>query len=178
MKILFYDLETTGYYYYKNSIHQLSAELEVDGVVVDSINIRMQPHPKAQVDPQALKKSHTTEEELYTFQTQQEGLKRFVQWLEQYVDRFDKKDKIFMCGFNNRRFDDPFMAKWFDLCGNSWLYSYFWSDSFDVLVMASLHFKDRRAELPSFQLKRIAMELGLTVDKEKLHDALDLESLI
>lgn len=171
MKILFYDLETTGFKAHKNSIHQFSGILEIDGEVVEEINIRLAPHPKAIIEDQALAISHTTHEELAGFPDQETGLSALQYMLDHHVSKYDKKDKVFLCGFNNRSFDDHFLNAWWKQCGNNFLYSYFWPDSLDVLVLACQHFMHRRAELPSFKLKRIAEELGIPVEKDQLHNA-------
>ncbi len=34
MKILYYDLETTGVKYWKNGIHQIAGMVEIDGEIV------------------------------------------------------------------------------------------------------------------------------------------------
>ena len=60
----------------------------------------------------------------------------------------------------------------FNLNGDTFFGSYFWSDSIDVLVLASEYLEDRRVDMPSFKLKRVATELGIVFDKTDLHGAL------
>ena len=55
IKILYYDVETTGTDERKHSIHQLSGCIEIDGVVQEGFDYRTAPHPKSLVEPEALK---------------------------------------------------------------------------------------------------------------------------
>lgn len=159
---LYYELQTTGYDPRKNSITKLSGLLEVDGVPVEYIEITMQPHPMAKIDPQALDKNGETLESIMAYQTMDGALKELKAILYKYVDRFNPKQKIFLVGFNNRSFHDVFLRRWFELCGDSYFGSYFWSDSHDVLVMASVALQHIRPDMPSFKFERVLKELGIT----------------
>ena len=55
MKQIFYDLETTGTKYWRNSIHQLSGLVVIDGEVKEEFNFHVQPNPKAEIEEEALK---------------------------------------------------------------------------------------------------------------------------
>lgn len=176
VKIFYYDLETTGLDPAKHAIHQLAAFIEIGGEVVDRINIKMAPHPKAAIEPEALKVSGVTLEELQSRQDYLQGYAELVRFLGPHVDRFDRADKLFLCGYNNAKFDDGFLRMFFELCNNKYFGSYFWSHALDVIVLAGEYLKHRRAGMDSFKLFRVARELGLHVDEERLHDAYyDLE---
>lgn len=54
MKILYYDLETTGVKYWKNGIHQIAGMIEIDGEIVEAFNFNVQPHPKCIIEPRSL----------------------------------------------------------------------------------------------------------------------------
>lgn len=173
---LFYDLETTGVKAHQNGIHHLSALLEINDEVVAELDLRMQPNPKAIIEPSALAISNTTMEDIESFMPMEEAYRRFEKFVGKYVDRFNKKSKMYLVGFNNRKFDDVFLRKWFEQNGNDFFGSYFWSDSLDVMVLASQYLIGRRIEMPSFKLHRVAKELGIVVDDSGLHDAkYDLE---
>lgn len=176
-KILFYDLETTGTMYWKNGIHQLSGMVDIDGVVKETFNIKMQPNPNAVINDDALKIANVTREDIASYGTGMiQGYEQFIKMLGKYVGKFDKKDKFHLCGFRNSGFDDPFMNAWFKQCGDNYFFSWFWGNSLDVSAMASEKFKDERSEMPDFKLKTVASKLGLEVDPSKLHDAMyDIE---
>ena len=169
---IFYDAETTGTNYLKHSMHQLAGLVELDGEVVQEFDIKLRPHPKALLDPGALRIGGVTEEQLKAYPPMEEGLQAFIKIVQQYIDPYDKNTRGYLVGYNNRAFDDKFLEMLFDLCGNSYLRSYFWTDTLDVMVLASEYLIPRRASMPSFKLKRVATELGLEYNKEKLHGGL------
>ena len=41
----------------------------------------------------------------------------------------------------------------------------------DVRVLAGQYLQERRSSMPSFKLPRVAIEVGIEVDENKLHDA-------
>jgi DNA polymerase-3 subunit epsilon len=179
MKTLFYDLETTGVKPWKNSIHQIAAILVVDGEEVDRFNIKLQPNPIAEVDEKALEVGHVTKEILSTYQSFKMGYLDFCSRVTPRVDKFDKTDKIQLCGFNNRGFDDQFLRGLFEQNGDKYFDSIFWSDSSDVMVLASECLKSVRHKMENFQLKTVAKTLGIEVVESELHDALyDVELTI
>lgn len=169
---IFYDLETTGTDKRKHGIHQIAGLVEIDGEVVEEFDFRVKPNPKARIEPEALAKCHVTEEQILAYDDMLTVYKRFVKMLKRYINKYDKKQKAFLVGFNNRHFDDGFLRAWFEQNDDGFFGSWFWSDSLDVLVLASQYLLDRRTDMPSFKLFRVAMEVGLEVDKAKLHDAL------
>lgn len=169
---IFYDTETTGTNHFKHSIHQLSGLVEVDGEVVETFDIRMAPHEKAIIDPVALSVCGKTEEELRSYPDYRIGKANFCKMLSKYIDKYDKKSKAYLVGFNNLKFDNEFLRMLFDLCGDQFFASWFYADSHDTMCLASVYLQDRRADMPSFKLKRVALTLGIEVDENGLHDAL------
>lgn len=181
MKRLYYDLETTGLNPAKHGIHQMAGMVVINGELKDRFNIKMQPNPKAQYDPEALKVANLTKEQILQYQPFEAGYKEFMGIIEKHVDRFNKKDKFHLVGYNNRAFDDNFLRGLLRQNGNEYFGSYFWSDSIDVLVLSSYFLEARRVELPNFKLSTVAAHMGITVEESKLHEAgydIDLTHLI
>jgi DNA polymerase-3 subunit epsilon len=168
---IFYDLETTGLDYKKHGIHHLGGIIEVDGVVAEAFDFKVRPNPKAQIAPEAMSVGGVTEELLQTYPPMEVVFKQFITLINKYLDRYDPKSKAYLVGFNNRAFDDFFLRAWFDQNGNTFYSAYFWTDSLDVMVLAAQYLIERREAMPSFKLKRVALELGIEVDKDALHDA-------
>jgi len=168
----FYDIETTGVKPTQHSIHQIAGIIEVDGVVAEEFDLKTRPHPKAKVEPEALKLCGVTELDLLSYPDMKTAHSTLRRILKKYVNPFEPKDRMHQVGFNNRAFDDIFLRKWFEQCGDDYYMSWFYPDSLDVMVLASQYLLDRRPHMPSFKLKRVAMELGIEVDKDKLHDGL------
>jgi DNA polymerase-3 subunit epsilon len=168
---LFYDTETTGVNYKMHSIHQIAGIIEVNGKVDKTFSLNMRPHPKAKIEPEALKVAGVTKEQIMAYPAFDVAFKQFKVILGDYVDPFNLKDKMHLVGFNNRGFDDFFLRVWFELNGDQFIGSWFWNDTLDVLVLASQYLLERRADMPSFKLKRVAQELGVSVDESRLHEA-------
>lgn len=166
----FYDLETTGTDYTKHSIHQIAGLIEVDDQIIETFDIRTQPHPKAKIEEGALKVGGVSLEEVMAYQPMKQAYRELIAILERYIDKFNPKDKAWMVGFNNRAFDDPFLRRWFEQNGDSFFNSWFWPDSLDVISLASEYLIERRRNMPTFKLKRVAAELGIPVDESRLHE--------
>lgn len=167
----FYDLETTGTDERKHGIHQIAGLIEVNGEIAEHFNFKVAPNPKAKIEPDTLKVGNVTEEQIKAYPDMKRVYNQILLLLSKYCDRYNQKDKIWLVGYNNRKFDDVFFRAWFEQNGDSFFGSWFWTDSLDVLVLASQYLIDRRRNMPTFKLKRVAKELGLEVDESKLHDA-------
>lgn len=167
----FYDLETTGLKPSKHSIHQISGYIEVDEEVVEEFNFKTRPHPKAAIEPEAMKKGKVTEEQIKAYPEMKTVFQKVIRMLSNYIDPYESKQRAFLVGFNNSRFDDEFFRRWFSQNGNEGFDSWFWSHAIDVLCLASEYLENRRPNMPSFKLKRVAIELGIEVHSDKLHDA-------
>lgn len=179
-KLFIFDLETTGVRYWKNGIHQMSGMLFVDGIFKAEFNFRVQPNPKCIIEDDALAIAGVTREEIQAYRPMKEVYDDIVQMLAFEVDKFDKTDKFHLMGFNNAGFDNPFFRAFFtqnattkkeEEYGN-YFGSWFWSDSIDVMVLASHYLRKERHLMKDFKLATVAAYLGIKVDESRLHDAL------
>lgn len=176
MKLLFYDLETTGTMVNKHGIHQLSGEIVIDGEIKEKFNLHVQPNPAAQIDPAALEVAGVTEAQIKAYPPMGEIYNQFVNIISKYCDRYNKKDKFFLVGYNIASFDNQFLRAWFIQNGDKYFGSWFWPNCLDVYVLATPHLADRRSEMENFKQGTVAKALGIPVDDSKLHDALyDIE---
>lgn len=171
MKLLFYDLETTGTDKEKHGIHQLSGYIVIDGSIVETFNFKVAPHKDAEYNPEALEIGRITREEVEAYPPMEAVFPQFIDMLDKYINKYDKKDKMFLVGFNNRHFDDQFLRKFFKRSGSKYFGSYFWSNSFDCLVLATPYLASKRYLMVDFKQSTVAKELGIQVEDEKLHDA-------
>lgn len=170
-KRFFYDCETTGTDEKKHSIHQLSFQIDIDGEVEEKGDVRICPYTPDDIDPAALAVSDVTEEQIRAYPNVLAAHAELVTVLSKYVDKYDKRDKFHLVGYNNRGFDDRFLRRVWDVCGDKYFGSFFWADSIDVMVLASDYWIDRRPELRDFKLRTVASFTGLSVDDSRLHDA-------
>jgi len=91
--------------------------------------------------------------------------------LSKYVDKFNKKDKFHLVGYNNASFDNAFFRAFFVQNNDVYFGSWFWSDSIDIMVLASFKLRNVRHELVDFKQSSVAKYLGIEIDDTKLHDA-------
>jgi DNA polymerase-3 subunit epsilon len=172
MKKFFFDLETTGLDYKVNAIHQFSGCIELDGTIIESFNFKIRPFEGAIIEPKALETSNVTEEQIMAYPPAEEVFADFMRMLSRYVRKFDKKDKMFLVGYNNAAFDNAFLREFYvryqkDDYFNSW----FWGNTIDVMVLASEHLAEMRVGMDNFKLMTTARALGIEIDESKLHDA-------
>lgn len=158
MKLFFYDLETTGLDCERHGIHQISGAIVIDGETKEEFNFKVQPNPYAVIDEEALKIAGVTKEEVMAYEPMQDVYKKIVAMLGKYVNKFDKKDKFFREFFAQNR--DMYFGSWF------------WSNSFDVMVLATPYLASCRADMANFKLSTVADTLGIKVEEDKLHDAM------
>ena len=176
MKLLFFDLETTGTNPGRNGIHQISGQIVIDGKHVQDFDFHVRPNPKAVIEDAALNVGGVTREQVLAYPPMGQVYKEFVAMLDKYVDKYNKKDKFFLVGYNNAAFDNQFLRGFFLQNGDNYFGSYFWSNSIDVMVIASAYIADRRADMENFKLSTVAKFLGVSVSDDSLHNALyDIE---
>lgn len=174
MKLLFF--ETTGTNPGRNGIHQISGSIVIDGKHIQDFDFHVQPNPKAVIEDAALQVAGVTREQVLAYPPMQQVYQEFVAMLGKYVDKYDKKDKFFLVGYNNAAFDNQFLRGFFLQNGDQYFGSWFWSNSIDVMVLASAYLADRRADMENFKLPTVAKFLGVSVSDDSLHNALyDIE---
>lgn len=173
MKLFYFDLETTGLDPKKNAIHQIAGEIEIDGKTVEKFNWRVRPHDGAVIEEEALAFAGVTREKIMGYAKTEDVFEELEYLLIRHGNSNDKQDKFHLVGYNNCFFDNQFLRAFFMRNSQMYLHfgSWFWSDSIDVMALASNYLKSERHEMQNFQLKTVAMHLGVEVDDSKLHDA-------
>ncbi|GAB3169690.1 3'-5' exonuclease [Telluribacter humicola] len=181
VKVLFYDLETTGLHPSKHGIHQLSGRLYINWKLVKEFNCHVRPFEGDEIDDYSLKIAGKTRADLANEHHVHPHLvyRALLKTLNTYCDRFDKQDKYFLAGYNNASFDNPFLRNFFEKNDDKYFGSYFWSSPIDCFILASQALMARRHLMADFKLSTVAQEMGIPVDESKLHDALyDLDLTI
>lgn len=172
MKILFFDIETTGLNPNEHAIIQLSCIADIDGEIKGVFNESIAPFPGAKISDQALETNGKEWEEIKGYQSPLEAFRKLTAFLDTHVSKFDSKDKFFLCGYNNTAFDNSFLRRFFERNFSKFFGSYFWSNSLDVMAMASERLIYLRPLMESFKLGAVAKAAGLNVDDSRLHDGL------
>jgi DNA polymerase-3 subunit epsilon len=170
-KLFFYDLETTGTKFWKNGIHQISGAIVIDGEIKEKFDFKVKPYGSASIEEEALKIGNVTKEQIMEYPSMLEVYFKITTMLSKYVDKFNKKDKFHLVGYNNSSFDNPFFRAFFVQNNDVYFGSWFWSDSIDVMVLASNKLRNKRSELVDFKQSSVAKYFGIEIDDSKLHDA-------
>jgi DNA polymerase-3 subunit epsilon len=170
-KLFFYDLETTGVKYWRNGIHQISGAIVIDGVCVEKFNFKVKPFEGCTIEEEALTVGGVTLEIVKGYPDMKSVHKQLVEMLSKYVNKYDKNDKFHLVGYNSASFDNQFFRAFFVQNNDQYFGSWFWSDSIDVMVLASMNFKDERNTMPDFKQKTVAAKCGIPIDESRLHDA-------
>lgn len=170
-KIVYFDLETTGVNPAKNGIHQISGEIEIDGITMEKFDFHVRPNPKAIIEDEALQVAGVTKEDILLYPPMDEIYLAFVSMLGKYVSKYDKRDKFFLCGYNNASFDNNFLRGFFLQNGDSYFGSWFWANTIDVMILATQKLINERYKMENFKLATVAKTLGIDVEADNLHDA-------
>ena len=172
MKYFYFDVETTGLYHWKHGIHQLAGLIEIDNEIVDTINLRIQPNAHALIEDEALNISGINREALKSFTPFKDAYTILTHTLSKYCDKYDKKDKFHLVGYNNSSFDNNFLRAFFVQNDDKYFNSWFWINSIDVMTLATERLKKQRHLMPDFKLPTVAKRLKIKVEEDNLHDAL------
>lgn len=186
LKQLFIDTETTGLDPQKHEIWQVSCLLEIDGVEKGRFNSLMQP--SGEIDPSVPNfDTALNPQAIEKYPLSRAAYDKFTQFLNKYVNRFDKNDKLFFLAYNSP-FDAKFTNAWSlktdwvrAWCekNDSFRYAYgcyFWWPDICIMRLACEKLAGEREKLQDFKLGTVASYLGVEFDEVEAHDALyDIE---
>ena len=173
MKVLWFDVETTGLDPVKNDIITLAMIIEIDGEVKDFKYIKMQPTNFDNIEDQALKVNGVTREELKNFMTPKQAHQEIKGFLGQFVDPFDRNDKYQPAGYNVG-FDVGFLAEFFKKVGDKYFGSWIDYHKLDVSSIVQLLALKNNLKLDKYRLLNVANHFGVKIEA---HDALsDIEA--
>ena len=169
---VFYDTETTGFNPRLHTLHQIAGSIEVNNKEVQTFNFKCRPYEKAKVDATALDVCGLTEMDLLSrADSFAICYAKFTDLIKQYIDPHNRQQKAFLIGYNNRAFDDVFLRTMFELNNDDFFGSLFWSDSIDVLCLASQYLQGVRHNMKNFKLGTVAQTFGLAWCEIAAHDA-------
>jgi DNA polymerase III subunit epsilon len=177
IKKLYYSLLTTGTDPDKNGIYHIGAIIEIDGEVKQRINIRCKPTSKVNIDKEFIMSRGMSMEKFKEFPGSKAGYVAFTDMLSLFIDKFNKEDKFFLIGYNNRLMHDRFLKAFFKAHGDDYFGSYFWSNTIDTMSLASMRLMEARPRMANFKLSTVAPKFGITTSATT-YDALYDASLI
>ena len=145
--------------------------MDIDGQEVERFDIRLAPNPAATIEQEALDVAGVTLEQVQSYQPMEDGYRQLVGILSKYVNKFDKRDKMYLVGYNNAGFDNSFLRALFQQCGDKYFGSWFYPNCMDVYVMVTPFLMGVRNDMENFKLMTVAKTMGIEIDENKLHDA-------
>ena len=166
IKTLWVDLETTGIDPCDSKIIELAAicndKVFHEYCIPDYFPIKF--HETTEITGitwEFLKENGISEREIYI---------RFIVFLDYIVDKFDKSDKMFFCGFSTK-FDSDFIRELFKKNRNNFYGSYFYSAIFDVMSVFAGEAIAGKVDIPeNFQLSTLCKEFNIEF---KAHSAIE-----
>ncbi|NTU68904.1 MAG: 3'-5' exonuclease [Chlorobiaceae bacterium] len=168
-KLLWIDTETTGTDPSKHGIIQLAALMEIGGEVVDSFNLKFQPHQDAAIDQSALDVTGTTMADLANRAQSNDAYFEFLRWIGKHIDKYDKADKAYPAGYN-AKFDFEFLQAWAYAHGNKYGFgSYHNWRMQDPLAILYVMDAIGTISLPDYKLGTACAHYGIQINA---HDAL------
>lgn len=169
--IMAFDTETTGLIPSKHCLIQIAGVFFVNGEREQNFNFEMAPHPKAEIDKSALAENQRKLNEIKELPDQKIVFEKFLKMVLKLKGH--PNNRITLLGFNNSRFDNIFLEKWFAVNSTISPYSIFRPESLDVMVLATQYLLNRRQYMPNFKLATVATELGIQFNVINLHTAID-----
>lgn len=169
-KTLWLDTETTGTDPSRHAIIQFAALVEIDGKIVDEMNMYIRPQKGAIIEDAALAVSGIKRDELYSdaFLPHNDAYRVISLFLKLHVDTFDRNDKFYPAGFNVR-FDIDFLQAMFKEFDRYGLGSYINWRAIDPLPLLHMMDYSGRISLPDYKLSTVCAHFGIEINA---HNAL------
>jgi len=166
-KIFWFDTETTGISHYKCCVIQLAALIELEGEIVEMIDLKMRPHDGAIIEKAALDVHGLSEETIMSFDDSSIGMAALKSTLSTYVNKFDKNDKFIIAGYNVK-FDIDHLRQMFLRTNDKYFGSFFFWPSVDVQHYVALEIA-KGLRLPNYRLSTVCEHYGIEIEA---HEAL------
>lgn len=171
-KILFIDTLTTGMNTERCSIYRLGGIYTEDGVEAKRFELRMRPFPNARINENSLWISGETRTSLMDYESESEAFSRFIEILNTLVDVKNPKDKIYLAGYKVSSVHALFLREWFRRNGNERFRDYFYVQTIDTEVLATMYLINNRSAMPDFHLETAARFMQINTKASDLYDCL------
>jgi len=171
MKILYFDVETTGLDPVKNDIIQLAGLIEIDGIVKEEFEFKIAPLPDniQFVSQEALDIHGYSLDAIRMFTPANIIYRQLTALFDKYISKYDKSDKFYPAGYNvdfDLRFLREFFVKQNDKYFGSYVNSFYQLDPLNVLKF--MHAMGL-VNYPDYKLATIAQAKGIELTA---HDAM------
>jgi DNA polymerase-3 subunit epsilon len=178
-RIFAFDFETTGLKAGVHQVHQMGILEIIDGFVTREHDIRVKKLDGRQTEQKAMSMANLTDEDLLnspdriTYKDLHSAVISILQDANGFaVDRYDKQDKIFLCGYNIGRFDISFLQDVFVVAGDLYFGSWFYGGYLDVMVLAVNACRFAKVQPADHKLGTMCRFFGVEFNESDAHDAL------
>lgn len=171
IKKIYVDTETSGLNPDTDALLEIGGLICIEGQQNEEFELFAKPFDGDRITDEALKVNGKTHEEIAIYQPPRAMHSRFTEMLSMYVDKFNKKDKFFIYGWNSD-FDDRFLRAFFRKCGDRYYGSYFLWPSINVAALVTHYLNKTRFSIDDFHLHTVAEWFAIPVDYEARHGAL------
>ncbi len=171
-KIFFIDTVTTGMNPDRCAIYRIGGIYTEDGVERSRFELRMRPFANARIAEQSLWICGESRSSLLVYQDESAVFKSFIQYVDQYVDLKNPRDKAYIAGFNTSAFDVPFIREWFYRNGNERFRDYFHVQAIDLMTLAAFALMPYRSSMPDFHLETAARFLEVRTPSGESYDCI------
>mgnify|MGYP000856995119 FL=1 len=153
-KIIFIDVETGGLDTNTCALTQLSAIVVIDKETKAMFNAYVKPFKNASFSLEALAVQGRKFEDFENINCYDEKdvYEEFIRFLDTYVNKFDKKDKFVVAGYNVA-FDLEVLENFFKRNRNYFLYSYF--NAYPIDPFHSIRMLQMVGKLPTLENNRL-----------------------
>lgn len=168
MKVMYFDVETTGLDSKENEIVQLGVIIEIEGKIKEERNFFLKPEKWDKVSPDALEVTGKTVEDLRKYPERRMAYHSFINLLGAYCDKYDRDDKFYPAGYNVN-FDLDFLSEFFKSMKDPYLGS--WLNWKQIDPLKILYFLEAKGEfmLPNYKLSTVCELFKIDIDA---HDAM------
>lgn len=167
---MYFDTETTGISPRNNEIIQFAALIEKDGEIVEEINVRSRPLKPENINPEALRVTGLSLDELEKYPHPAETIKEIKAFFERHVNKFDRADKFFPAG-HNVIFDLDFLQAYFIGQGEKYGTGAYQNwQALDTRVLANFLVYQGKLSVPNIKLETLCQHFQIPLIA---HDALN-----
>jgi len=171
-KFFWFDCETTGLSPQLNDIWQIAFKIVIGGEVVAAHKFECRPTNMNtdRLSPEALAIGGVTPEYLAELPPSAHILRAIQDILKNYMDKFNRSDKLIPAGYKVCDFDVPFLREFFKKCGDKYYGSFFSNYPVDVYYMILACHAACGIQHPKYKLVDMCELYGVPLDHA--HDAL------
>jgi len=170
-KICYLDLETGGLDREKSAVLQIGGIIEINGKIKEHFDINCHPFEDDTINQEALDVNGLTLDEIKTFGSPKQGHLDLLKIFDRYIDKYNKADKFYMCGFNIDGFDRPMLRNFFIKNGDTYFGSYFYRQTLDIQNLYPLFLLKSLYKMDSHKLIDISRAFDIKFKESKLHEA-------